>query len=447
MDKVYDYIVENKLISSGEIIGVACSGGKDSIALLHYLNSIKDKLECKVVAINVDHCIRENSAMDSLFVDDFCKENRIKLYKFKVDALKLAKDEHLGIEEAARKARYGTFDALIQKGLVDKIALAHHLSDQTETILLNIFRGSGITGAKGMSPIRDGVYIRPLLETSNEEIEKYNIDNDLQHVEDETNKDNGYVRNYLRNIVIPLIKKRFPALDKTMQNFKENCEEDIDFIESQIPKNAYIKNKDVIRLPISMFQYKPAVINRILMEILSNYTYKDIERKHVNIIKQFAVEASNGAVINLPEGIKVYKEYDFVTFAPQSDKTVEQDYMFKKGTTYIPGFGSIRVVSSKKFNGIKENQQVVDAFRIPENAKWRFMEEGDTFQPFNCDYEKKLSDYFSDKKIPKRLRNSIPVLVSGSKVLLIASIEICDDVKVTEDSKELFKINYTKDLY
>ncbi len=447
MEKVYDYIIKNQLIKPGEIIGVACSGGRDSIALLHYLNSIKDSLECKVLAINVDHCIREKSAMDTIFVEDFCKENKIKLYKFKVDALKIAREEGIGTEEAARKARYGVFEALVQKGVVDKIALAHHLSDQTETILLNIFRGSGITGAKGMSPIRDGIYIRPFLSTSREEIDKYNSDNVLSFVEDETNKDNGYARNFLRNIVIPMIKKHFPALDKNLQNFKDNCTEDLEYINSQIPKNAYIKNKDVIRLPISMIQFPPAIINRILLEILSNYTYKDIERKHINIIKQFAIEAKNGSAINLPEGIKVYKEYDFITFTPKTDKTTELDYTFKKGKTYIPGFGGIRVVSSKVFNEIKENQQVVDAFRIPENAKWRFMEEGDLFKPFKSTTERKLADYFTEKKIPKRLRNNIPVLANGKKILLIADVEISDDVKVTDDSTELYKINYTKDLY
>ena len=144
MDRILDYIKANKLIKQGEIIGVATSGGRDSMALLHFLNENKESLECQVIAINIDHCIREHSFADSAFVMDYCKENNIKAYSFKVDAVKLAREEKLSIEAGARKARYNTFEALIERGLVDKIALAHHLYDQAETILLNLLRGCGL---------------------------------------------------------------------------------------------------------------------------------------------------------------------------------------------------------------------------------------------------------------------------------------------------------------
>ena len=101
MENVIDYIKEHKMIKSGEIIGVACSGGRDSICLLHYLNSIKHELDCEVVAINVDHGIRANSALDTEFVVDFCKQHKIRVYKFKAEALKVAKEEKLTIEQAA----------------------------------------------------------------------------------------------------------------------------------------------------------------------------------------------------------------------------------------------------------------------------------------------------------------------------------------------------------
>ena len=130
MDKVLDYIKENNMIMPGEIIGVACSGGRDSICLLHYLNSIKADLDCEVVAVNVDHGLRPTSALDTEFVMQFCKDNHIRAYKFKGEALKVAKEEKLTIEQAARKVRYGVFETVIKKGLVDKIALAHHSNDQ-----------------------------------------------------------------------------------------------------------------------------------------------------------------------------------------------------------------------------------------------------------------------------------------------------------------------------
>ena len=148
MDRILDYIKANKLIKQGEIIGVATSGGRDSMALLHFLNENREALNCQIIAINIDHCIREHSAADSAFVMEYCKENNIKAYTFKVDAVKLSREEKLSVEAGARNARYNTFEALIKKGLVDKIALAHHLYDQSETILLNLLRGCGLSGAK-----------------------------------------------------------------------------------------------------------------------------------------------------------------------------------------------------------------------------------------------------------------------------------------------------------
>ena len=125
-----NFIFENKLFKSGEIIGVGCSGGSDSLALLHYLANNQEKFDIEVVAIHVDHEIRENSYIDADFVKEKAREWGIRFYKFRVDAPKIAKEKGISLESAAREARYGVFKTLLKKGLIDKIALAHHISDQ-----------------------------------------------------------------------------------------------------------------------------------------------------------------------------------------------------------------------------------------------------------------------------------------------------------------------------
>lgn len=446
MEKVLDYIKAHKLIERGEIIGVACSGGRDSMALLHYLNSIKAKEDFQIIAINIDHSIRENSAHDSEFVMEYCKENGIRAYKFKVEALKLAKEKKITVEQAGREARYKTFDGLIQKGLVDKIATAHHLNDQAETILLNLLRGCGLSGAKGMEPVRDKVYIKPFLEVDRGEIMEYIDDNDIPFVEDETNADSTYSRNYIRNIIMPTIRKKFKSVDNNLVNFAKICAEDDEYINEQVEMGGVVRNKDVTKIPLSYFSFKASIINRILMKALSFYSLQDIEKKHILMIRDFVKESENGASIDLPFGIKIHKEYDYVTMSLKGGEKIKLGRNFSKGKTEIEGFGVIRVVSSKVFNENKPHCHTIDADKLPKNAVWRFREQGDIFTPFGGG-SKSLKEYLIDKKIPQRLRDRIPVLAVDNEIYIVADIEISDKLRVDEGFKNLYKIHYEKDLF
>lgn len=446
MDKILDFIKENKLIKQGEIIGVACSGGRDSMALLHFLNEKKSELNCQVIAINIDHCIRENSMADSAFVMDYCKENGIKAYTFKVDAIKISRDEKLSVEAGARKARYNTFEALIKKGLVDKIALAHHMYDQAETVLLNLLRGCGLTGARGMEPMRNNIYIRPMLQVTREEIMEYIDEYSIPYVDDETNEDINYSRNYIRQVIMPTIRKKFRSVDKNLVNFASICAEDDDYINSQIDMGGVVKVGDVTRLPMYYFSYNSAIVSRVIRKVLAYYAPQDIESRHISIIYDFAKQGKNGDSIDLPFGIKVHKEYEYLTIAPIKKKIEIDSQEFKKGKTYIEGFGLIRIVSSKVFNEVKPHQHVIDADKVPENAVWRFKEDKDVFTPFGSETSKKLKDYLADKKIPQRLRNNIPVLAVDNTIYIVADIEISDMLKVDENTTNLYKINYEKDI-
>ncbi len=446
MENVIDYIKENNMIKSGEIIGVACSGGRDSISLLHYLNSIKQELDCDVVAINVDHGIRHLSSLDTEFVMQFCKEHQIRAYKFKGEALKVAKEEKLTIEQAARKVRYGIFETVIQKGVCDKIALGHHMYDQAETVLLNILRGAGLNGARGMEPVRDGIYIRPLLNTPRENIMAYIDEFGLEFVEDETNKDTTYSRNYLRNIVMPALRRHFKGADRSLVHFAELCAKDDDYINSKIDTNTMIETKEYVKIPLSYFYQDEAVVNRIIKNVFDKFSRQDFEKRHVDIVRNFALEAKNGNMINLPFKVKALKEYDYIVVGYIKKKENVGEYPFQSGKLKIDGYGIIRSTSSKVLTEPKLHQHIVDAEKLPSDAAWRFRQEGDTFSPLGLGGSKKLKDYFIDKKVPQRMRNEIPVLASGNKILAVADIEIADEIKVTPETKRFYKINYEKDL-
>lgn len=440
MQSVLNTIKKYKMFKSGDVIGVAVSGGIDSMSLLHYLNSIKEDFDFELVAINVDHSIRDNSSNDSKFVEDYCREHRIRCLKFKIDSLKIASEEKMCLEEAARKGRYGVFDNLLQKGIVDKICLGHHMQDQAETILLNIFRGSGLNGAKGMDYVRDN-YLRPMLDTSKQEIIYYSGTNEIPFVEDDSNYDETYSRNYLRQNIMPKLRMKWNNLDKNIVDFGHICESDDEFIKNQMCFDGIIEEENMVRIPMSYFLYQtPLVARMILKELEFLKASKDIEKKHISIINNMAKESQNGVKINLPNNLVVLKEYDFITITVKQPKAKLQPTKFKLGNIALTNFGEITVRKTTKIDlsNLKDNF-MLDADKLPVDCEIRTRKDGDMFTQINGG-TKKLKDYFIDKKIPQRLRGDIPLICKDKEVYAILGYTVSEKVKVDENTKSAYTI-------
>ena len=437
MDGILDFIKANKLVKKGDVVGVGVSGGVDSMCLLHYLNSVKDILDIDVVGIHINHGIREESYDEAKFVLDKCKEMGVRVYKFTIDSNKIAKEKKVSLETGAREGRYGVFEALVKKDIVDKIALAHHMSDQAETILMHLFRGAGITGAKGMEPIRDGIYIRPMLNISKEEILEYASLNNIEYVEDASNNDNSYSRNYMRNVVMKDILARWPNAIEAINNFSRTVCEDDDYIDANIDLNSLVVDDKVVQLPCSVFRLHSAVYSRLVFKALSIIgVKKDIERKHIEIIKDLALNLDNGKKVKLPLDVSVRKEYGFLTF---ENVFVEKPVLRKPNKCFsfdVENFGTVtikRVKTDDLSNGL-----YFDYRKVPKDAYWRFREDGDVFEKFGGG-TKKLKSIFIDKKIPLRKRDYIPVLASGNEVYVIAGVAISEKVKV-EDVPTCYRV-------
>lgn len=443
MESALKTIKTDKLFKRGEIVGVACSGGIDSMCLLHFLNSIKEDLDIELVAVNIDHQIRPNSADDTQFVADYCRKNRIRCYKFKVNAVEIAKQEKLCLEEAARIARYKAFEGLVEKGYVDKIALGHHVQDQAETILLNIFRGAGLKGASGMST-KQGIYTRPMLNTTKDEIFAYAGINGIEHVEDQTNADNEYSRNYLRNQVMPKIRQHWKNIDSNIISFSKICKQDDEYIESQISFDDLVFEKNLVRIPLYEFVYHDSFVNRVLRRAFAHLNkLKDVEKKHLDLIKNLVESSQNGSKISLPNNIKASLEYDYLTLSVTEKKAKPVAKDLKTGETVFENYGKIKVKRTSKFVFGAENEQVLDAKKVPATAKWRTRELGDVFAKLGSG-EKKLKDYFIDKKIPNRLRGDIPVLADGKQIYCVLGYDISEKAKVDEQTKLAYVIKFDK---
>ncbi len=439
MKNVYNIIQSQELIKSGERIGVACSGGRDSMCLLHYLYSNSKELGIEVVAINIDHNIRENSKKDTAFVVGYCKKHGIECLTYSLDCVKYCNEKKMTLEEGAREARYEVFRALIKNKVVDKIALAHHLQDQSETILLNIFRGTGLGGASGMEFGKGKTFIRPLLSTSREEIQAYVEKNGIPYVDDETNFKNDYARNYIRNMIMPLIRNKWPNADQSICKFADICRQDDKYINNVA--SVDIESKDgIVKIKTNYFVQPDPVINRIIRKALRSINInKDIERKHIELIKDLALNGENGSKINLPNELVAIKEYNYITLTNKSFKTEQKTWKMQRGRIDIQEYGIIELAITRKFDP-NSHRHLIDNAKIPKDAVIRFREAGDYFEKFGGG-TKSLSDYLIDKKVPTRLRNITPVLASGKEVLVVFGVEISNKVKVDKDTKTAWAID------
>lgn len=431
MQSVEKFIEQTKMIKPGDVIGVGCSGGSDSMALLSFLAQNQEKYDIEVVAIHVDHSIRENSSDDADFVRAKAREMGVRFYKFRIDAPKIAKDRGISLESAAREGRYGVFEALLKKGLVDKIALAHQKSDQAETILMHLFRGAGMSGAKGMEAIRDNVYIRPMLTTSKQEIFDWLSENRIDYVDDVTNDDNSYNRNFVRNVLMSEVVKRWPNAIDAITSFAKSIAEDDEFINSMAHIDAVMFEDKVARVPLSYFLYQSPIVSRMLFKVFKRIGItRDIERKHIEAIKELATKGENGKRIYLPFEAIAIKEYDYLTIYNRHVEEVTFSQPFKCGEFEVPSFGKVIVKRVKDFTP-KEGVLYLDYRKVPKTASWRFREDGDVFEKFGGG-KKKLKSFLIDKKIPQRKRNFLPVLADGNEIYAIAGVEISEKVRVED---------------
>jgi tRNA(Ile)-lysidine synthase len=238
-EEVLNTIKKYNLIEPNDKLVLGVSGGPDSIAMLNVLNEIrKNEISFDIIVAHINHGIRENAKIDEQFVKDFCKKIGVRCYVLNANVVELAKKEKRGLEETGRSVRYNFFNAILKQTNSNKIAIAHNANDNVETIIMNIVRGSGLSGLKGIEP-QNGIYIRPLIEIQRNVIEEYCEEEKLNPRHDESNDDNSYTRNKIRNIAIPYIKQELnPNIIETITRLSLIAKDDLNYLDIQT-ENAY----------------------------------------------------------------------------------------------------------------------------------------------------------------------------------------------------------------
>ena len=308
-ERVRDFITENGLIGLGQTVGVAVSGGPDSMALLACLRSLVPFFSCSVACVHFEHGIRGQESLDDAdFVSRFCEEQGIPFYMSAADVPALAREWGMSEETAAKRAREAYFNTLVENEDVDVIATGHHSDDNAESVLMHILRGSGIDGLKGIAA-RNGNFIRPLLCVSREDVMEYVRDKGLHYMQDKTNDNAEYTRNFVRNTLLPQIRERInPDVSGALNRLSAIAQEDSSFIlgeaERVFPECAKQKG-DRVEIEIGHFLgFSPAVEYRIIrLACAKLFVTQDIEKAHVGAVIRLAQKNRTGTRVNLSGGL------------------------------------------------------------------------------------------------------------------------------------------------
>ena len=290
-NKVIETIKKYGLIQAKDKIVLGVSGGPDSITMLDILRQIQEEFDFEIVVAHINHMIRKEAIQDEEYVKKYCEKNSIEFFVKRIDVMSVANNRKIGTEEAGRFVRYEFFDEILKQTESNKIAIAHNKNDKVETIIMHLLRGSGLSGLKGIEPIRENV-IRPLIECERKEIEKYCDENRLEPRIDKTNFENDYTRNKIRNIVIPYIEKELnPNIIETIDRLSEVVKKEDRYLEKValvVYDKILIKQEPgQIMLELKGFNEQDEVIkSRIILYTVKKLfgSSQGIEKIHINDI-------------------------------------------------------------------------------------------------------------------------------------------------------------------
>ena len=398
------------LINRGESVLVALSGGADSVCLTHALCALKNEIGITVSAAHVNHGIRgEEADRDEEFAKQFAKSLGIEFYSVKLDIPAEAKANGVSEETAGRNARYAFFDDLCRKYGIDKIATAHNKNDNAETIAMNFIRGSTVRGLGGIPRLRGNI-IRPLLDVSRGEIERYCSENKLEYVTDSTNLSCDYTRNKVRNILIPLVEREFnSSFTETVTKNAVLAAEDSAYIDKtarteydRLVKDGRAEIKELMSLDA-------AVRRRVVYYMLSEAsgTKSGIGAAYVKSALSLA-EKQSGASADFPHGVKLRNEYGFLVAEKRAEETTPFEYALKTGKNYVPELSSTVTVTPAD----KRARDGAVYLSASEDDKIiiRSRRAGDIFRPSGMTGSKKVKEYFINKKIPRDKRPLVPII-------------------------------------
>lgn len=435
-EKAIDKFSMRKAIEKGVLVGL--SGGADSVLLLCFMIEYRRRNNCdfSIASVHIHHGIRGSEAdRDEEFCHKLCHGLGVEYICRKFDVPFISKNTGVSLEEAARNVRYNAFKEIISgRKDIDTIAVAHNRSDSTETVLFNILRGSGSKGACGISPVRDKV-IRPLIEISKKDIiDALNLAC-FPYVTDSTNLSVDYSRNYIRNEIMPVLRKISNDPEKMISRFSDNLRSDDEFITSFandfLEKNRLVTNKALLRLHPSVFV---RVIKRMSEACGAGVSSKILNDIRSNLVNDNFTYSLIGGRFICNRGI--------CSISDDTQESIDYLVFLSDGVNSIDEIGVEVSVSSEPFNksylNVYKNsiQADISSAIIIGRAYFRPKKNGDTIYYGGMTH--KLKKLFNDRKIPLSLRKKLPVLCDQNGVVWVPGFGVRDDGVPENERKSLY---------
>ena len=448
LERVTDCISRYNMFTRGQSVGVAVSGGADSVCLLHVLVELRSRWALKLKVLHLDHQLRgAESGEDARFVREMAVRLGLPAHVRELDVRSLRAETADNLEQAARRARRRFFLDCLESGLVDRVALGHTRSDQAETVLFRMLRGCGTAGLAGILPVtREGI-VRPLLDVDRQEVEVFLKEREIQWREDASNRDLAYARNRIRHQLLPaLIRDWNPSLPETLARMATLAHEEEQYWEQEISR---LSVEHLIRKPPAVLlraealrSLTPPVARRLLRRAIQDAKgdLRRVEFPHVETILRLAEGKEGHGRARIP-GLDVLRSFDWIRLAPPGED-VAKNRDFRQavsvpGRVVLPVDGSCLEFSVSAY---EEEDCGLDWERLPGPLELRFWTPGDQYRPIGHATVARIKEMFQKQKVPLWLRRYWPVVTCGQQILWARGFGPAADYAAAPGPQQVLKI-------
>lgn len=419
-NKITQTIKKFNMLSNGDNVLLAVSGGADSMLMLNYFVNNEKELGVSIKVAHIEHGIRGQASIDdALFVKCFCENNGIEYHQLNIDAVNEAKESRLGVEEYSRNKRYEFFDTI----KCDKIATAHNLTDNIETITFRAVRGSGLKGICGIPAVR-GKIIRPLIELSSSEIRSYCDNNNIEYRVDLSNLDSNYSRNKIRNKVMPKLMEINPNFENKISALINDVNEVYDFVESFADENYKLALEDDKLNKEYLSKLPSVIVKEILIKYFESHSIS-LDRLHIEEVNKLLHKTGKYQIEGYSFAVSDQKYLRYANFQP-SDICLDYDYQILNINEFI--------ATNVDF--------YFDYDKITGKLFFRKRQEGDCITPANRNCSKSLKKLFNELKIPVEKRDAVPIICDDLGAVAIFGYCVDERVKLDSTTKNVITFKF-----